>query len=145
MLPMIDMNKDVNESQGGNGTEFVPNQHMNIKSLYKSASYQNSRKTYVQDKRKTENKSKGNLDHLEKYNDDIIIERRPKVSKPPVKDYLGMMRAQRMDRESKQTSQEKINLVMMNKKLNPLEKLQRIKEETGRMERESLEKDRQSG
>ena len=48
------------------------------------------------------------------------------------------MRAQRMDRESKQSSQEKINSVMMNKKMTTLEKLQRIKEETGHMERESL-------
>ena len=123
LLPSIDMNIDVNESQGGNGTEFVQNQHMNMKGLYKSASYQNSRKSYVSEKRKIDNKNKGNLDHLEKYNDDIIIERRPKVSKPPVKDYLGLIRAQRIDRESKQTSQEKINLVMQNKKLNPLEKL----------------------
>lgn len=56
-----------------------------------------------------------------------------------------MMRKQRLERESNQTSQEKINYVMMNKKLSNLEKLQRIKEETGRMERLSLENDRQSG
>jgi len=53
-----------------------------------------------------------------------------------------MMRAQRIDRESKQTSQEKINLVMMNKKLTNLEKLQKIKEETGNMERLAGENDR---
>ena len=34
---------------------------------------------------------------------------------------------------------------MINKKLTNLEKLQKIKEETGRMERISLENDRQSG
>jgi len=42
---------------------------MNLKGLYKSASYQNSRHTYVQDKRRIQNKPKGNLDHLEKFND----------------------------------------------------------------------------
>tara|TARA_B110000285_G_C14601162_1_gene370721 strand:+ start:75 stop:233 length:159 start_codon:yes stop_codon:yes gene_type:complete len=45
---------------------------MNLKGLYKSASYQNTRQSYVQDKRKTQNKSKGNLDHLEKYNDNFV-------------------------------------------------------------------------
>ena len=82
---------------------------MNLKGLYKSASYQYSRHTYVQDKRRTQNKAKGNLDHLEKYdnNNDYIEKNVPKKApKPPAKDYLGMMRAQRLDRESKQTSQE---------------------------------------
>lgn len=82
------------------------------------------------------------MDHLEKYTEN---HEKLKAPKPPVKDYLAVIRAQRLDRESKQTSQEKINLVMNNKKLSNLEKLQRIKEETGRMERLAGENDRQSG
>jgi hypothetical protein len=77
---------------------------MNLKGLYKSASYQNTRQSYVQDKKKLQNKSKGNLEHLVKYNENIVEEKVVIAPKPPVKDYLSMMRVQRMERESKQSS-----------------------------------------
>lgn len=139
-LPNINP-RDISESQNGNQKFENPESQMNINRLYKSSSYHNVRSSYVSNIRsQNSNKREGNLGHLDQWDED---RKRIVRQKPPAKDYLSELRSQRLAKEKNTSAQEKISLVMTNTKLSKLEKLQRIREETGTLERKAIDKDRQ--
>lgn len=117
-----------------------------VKNVYKSRSYKNVKSHFHhQRKEARENQWNPKLAHLERFYEDKIskktskqdkrlLEAEPPAGKPPVKDYLREMREQREKLEEAKAPAEHLIDVINNRKLSKLEKLNRIKSETHKME-----------
>lgn len=75
------------------------------------------------------------LQHLDRVEGGKYIKGRPRDDgKPPIKDYLKELREKRETKNMCHTEAEKIKIVIKDKKLSKLEKLNMVKEETRRLE-----------
>lgn len=74
------------------------------------------------------------LAHLDRVEGGKYIKGRPKDGKPPIKDYLKEFREKREIKQAGHTEADKIKIVIKDKKLSKLEKLNMVKQETKKLE-----------
>ena len=114
---------------------------MNLRRLYKSNSYKNTAQAYAGNQTRRAGRSvkaggpNTQLAHLEQVEGPGAVRR-------GARDYLNEIRDQRVARETKLSNVGKVKQVIKNEKLSNLQKLNMVKTQADKIERDALQRER---